>query len=123
MSSVPITVVTPNAPTPTVEMTNDGFQTVGKKKEEEGYEPKATTSAPKKGVTNLGNTSKPSFMKNQHPMATITSTKEGKINKSNSYAALGDESEEDVKNVYDQSANLFHSKTGGSLSTFTTAVG
>ncbi|GJY63264.1 hypothetical protein Tco_0464724 [Tanacetum coccineum] len=28
--SIPITVVTPNVPTRTIEMTNDGFQTVGK---------------------------------------------------------------------------------------------
>nr|GFC48903.1 hypothetical protein [Tanacetum cinerariifolium] len=30
---------------------------------------------------------------------------------SNSYAALEDESDEDVENVYNESANLFHSKT------------
>ncbi|GJX54307.1 hypothetical protein Tco_0282676 [Tanacetum coccineum] len=140
--SIPITVVTPNVPTPTVEMTNDEFQTVGKKKKKGKskstnggqfgghsvkqnvrYEPKATTSAPKKGATNLGNTSKSSSMKNQPPKATITSTKEGKITMSNSYAALEEESDEDVENVYDESANLFHSKTGESLSTFTTVAG
>ncbi|GKD57114.1 hypothetical protein Tco_1290501 [Tanacetum coccineum] len=43
------------------------------------YEPKATTSAPKKRATKLGNTSKSSSTKNQTPKATITSTKEGKI--------------------------------------------
>ncbi|GKA06998.1 hypothetical protein Tco_0686222 [Tanacetum coccineum] len=140
--STPITVVTPNAPTPTVEMTYDGFQTMGKKKKKGKsksnnssqisghlvkqnvrYEPKVTTSTPNKGATNLGNASKPSSMKNQLPMATITSTKEGKIKMSNSYATLGDESKENVENVYDDSANLFHSKTGGSSSTFTTAAG
>ncbi|GKD35922.1 hypothetical protein Tco_1251431, partial [Tanacetum coccineum] len=87
------------------------------------YEPEATTSAPKKGAINLGNTSKSSSMKNQHPKATITSTKEGKITMSNSYAALEEESDEDVKNVYDESANLLHSKTGENSSTFTATAG
>ncbi|GJX92363.1 hypothetical protein Tco_0345689 [Tanacetum coccineum] len=59
--SIPITVVTPVVPAPIVEMTNDGFQTVGKKKKGKSksinggqigghlvkqnvrYEPKATT--------------------------------------------------------------------------------
>ncbi|GJY87161.1 hypothetical protein Tco_0501789 [Tanacetum coccineum] len=122
--SIPITVVTPNVPTPTVEMTNDGFETVGKKKKKgkskatnDGqsgghslkqnvrYEPKTTTNTPKKGATNLGNASKSSSMKNQPPKATITSTNEGKITMSNSYVALEDESDEDVENVYDKSAN------------------
>ncbi|GJR00249.1 zinc knuckle CX2CX4HX4C containing protein [Tanacetum coccineum] len=69
----PSIVTTSNVVTPTVEKTNDGFQTVGKKKNRKGkskstnggqfagplikqhvrYEPKATTSAPKKGVTNV----------------------------------------------------------------------
>nr|GEX27097.1 hypothetical protein [Tanacetum cinerariifolium] len=87
------------------------------------YEPKATTSAPNKGATNLGNTSKSSFMKNQPLKDTITSTKEGKIKMSNSYAALEEESDEDVENVYDESANLLYSKTGESSSTFTTVAG
>ncbi|GJV82838.1 zinc knuckle CX2CX4HX4C containing protein [Tanacetum coccineum] len=139
--SIPITVVTPNVPTPTVEMTNDGFQTVRKKKKKGKsksinggqigghsvklnvrYEPKATTSAPKKGATNLGNASKLSSMKNQPPKATIISTKEGKITMSNSYAALEDESDEDVENLYNESANFFHSKTSESSSTLTTAA-
>ncbi|GKE42531.1 zinc knuckle CX2CX4HX4C containing protein [Tanacetum coccineum] len=118
--SIPITVVTPVVPTPIVEMTNDGFQTV---KQNVRYEPKATTSAPKKGAANLGNASKSSSMKNQPSKATITSTKEGKITMPYSYAALEDESDEDVENVYDESANLFRSKTGESSSTFTTAAG
>ncbi|GJY89163.1 hypothetical protein Tco_0503791 [Tanacetum coccineum] len=87
------------------------------------FEPEATTSAPKKGATNLGNTSKSSSMKNQPPKATITSTKEGKVTMSNSYAVLEEESDEDVENVYDESANLLHSKTGENSSTFTTAAG
>nr|GEX47576.1 hypothetical protein [Tanacetum cinerariifolium]GEY97687.1 hypothetical protein [Tanacetum cinerariifolium] len=64
------------------------------------YEPKLSTSVPKKGATNLGN-----------------------ITMSNSYAALDAESDEDVENVYDKSANLLNSsKTGESSSTFTTAA-
>nr|GEU88527.1 zinc knuckle CX2CX4HX4C [Tanacetum cinerariifolium] len=81
--SIPITVVSPNVPTPTVEMTNNGYQTVGKKKKKSKtnstndgqigghsvkqnvrYESKGTTSALKKGATNLGNASKSSSMKN-----------------------------------------------------------
>ncbi|GJT01690.1 zinc knuckle CX2CX4HX4C containing protein [Tanacetum coccineum] len=133
--SILITGVTSNVPTPTVKMTNDGFQTVGKKKKGkfkstnggqiEGHSvkmSKATTSAPKKGATNLGNASKSSSLKNQPPKATITSPKEGKITMSNFYAALEDESDEDVENVYDESANLFHCKIGKSSSTFMTAA-
>nr|GEW67938.1 integrase, catalytic region, zinc finger, CCHC-type, peptidase aspartic, catalytic [Tanacetum cinerariifolium] len=141
--SVTPTVVTHYVVTPTVEKTNDGFQTVSKKKKKGRskstnggqvgghlvkqtvrYELKASTSVPKKGATNLGNASKSSSMlKNQPLKATAPSTKEGNITMSNSYAALDDESDEDVKNVYDESANLLHSSnTGGSSSTFTAAV-
>ncbi|GJR23465.1 zinc knuckle CX2CX4HX4C containing protein [Tanacetum coccineum] len=118
----PPIVVPPMVTTPTIEKTNDGFQTVGKKKKKGKskstnggqfggnlvnqsvrYEPKATKSAPKKGATNVGNASKSSSM-NQH-LTAITSTKEGNITMSNSYVALDDESDEDVENVYDESAN------------------
>ncbi|GKB16044.1 hypothetical protein Tco_0849967 [Tanacetum coccineum] len=130
-------VTTSNVVTPTVE-TNDGFQMVGKKKKRKGkskftncgqfvgpsvkqnvrYEPKATTSAPKKGATNMGNSSKSSSTLK----TTGTSSKNDNIITSNSYSALNDE-EEDVENVYDESANLFqNTKTGGSLS-FTAAAG
>ncbi|GJX89820.1 zinc knuckle CX2CX4HX4C containing protein [Tanacetum coccineum] len=113
-------VVTPTAATsnvvaPTVEKTNDGFQTMGKK-EEEGYEPKATTSAPKKKTTNVGNAKS---MLN----TTITSTKKGNIATSNPYFALEDESDEDVENVYDESDNLFQSTKTDKSSSFTAAVG
>nr|GFA95863.1 zinc knuckle CX2CX4HX4C [Tanacetum cinerariifolium] len=74
-------IITSNVVTPTVEKTNDGFQTVGKKKKRKGkskstnggqfvvpsvkpnvsYEPKAT-SAPKKGAIYVGNASKLSTM-------------------------------------------------------------
>ncbi|GKC50412.1 zinc knuckle CX2CX4HX4C containing protein [Tanacetum coccineum] len=142
--SIPPVVVTHNAVTPIVEKTNDGFQTVGKNKKKDKsksanggqvdvhlvkqtvrYEPKASTSVPNKGATNLGNASKSSSMlKNQPFKATVPSTKEGIITMSNSYAALDDESDEDNENVYDESANLLHSsKTGGSSSTFTAAAG
>ncbi|GJS31620.1 zinc knuckle CX2CX4HX4C containing protein [Tanacetum coccineum] len=73
----PLIISTLNVFTPTVEKTNDGFQTVGKKKKRKGkskstngaqfvgpsvkqnvrYEPKAATSVPKKGATNVGNPS------------------------------------------------------------------
>ncbi|GKB48917.1 hypothetical protein Tco_0899670 [Tanacetum coccineum] len=130
----------PNVATPTVEKKNDGFQTVGKKKKEKGkskstnggqfsgqpvkqtvrYEPKATTSAPKKGTTNVGNASKSSTMLK----TTITSTMNDNILVSNPYSALDEESEEEVENVYDESANLLQNKkTDGSSSTFTVAAG
>ncbi|GJY26089.1 hypothetical protein Tco_0400815 [Tanacetum coccineum] len=145
MVSVPPTIVTHNVVTPTVEKTNDRFQTVGKKKKNKGkskstnvgqvsghlvkqtvrYEPKASISVPNKGATNLGTASKSSLMlKNQPFKAIVTSTKEGNITISNSYAALDNESAKDVKNVYDESANLLpSSKTGGSSSTFTAVAG
>ncbi|GJR70496.1 hypothetical protein Tco_0016561 [Tanacetum coccineum] len=134
----PPIVATSNVVTPIVEKTNDGFQTMGKRKKEGKsestnggqfggpsvkqtirYEPKATTSAPKKGVTKVGNSSKSSSM----TKATITSTKKGNIATSNPYSALEDESDEDVKNIYDESANLVQStKISESSSTFTAAA-
>ncbi|GJU81813.1 hypothetical protein Tco_1284178, partial [Tanacetum coccineum] len=111
--SVPPTVVTP-----TVEKTNDGFQTVGKKKKKKGDYKRA-----KKGVTNPGNTSTSSSKLKNQPHVIVASTKEGNITMSNSYAALDDESDEDVENVYDESANLLHStQTGESSSTSTVST-
>ncbi|GJY03216.1 hypothetical protein Tco_0361368 [Tanacetum coccineum] len=50
--------------------------------------------------------------------------KGGNITVSNSYAALDDESEEEVENMFDESANLLNStKTGANLSTYTVADG
>nr|GEY47955.1 zinc knuckle CX2CX4HX4C [Tanacetum cinerariifolium] len=142
--SVPPTVVTHNVITLTVEKTNDGFQTVGKKKKNGKskptnggqvrghfvkqtvrYESKASTSLPNKGATNLGNASKSSsILKSQPLKAIVPSTKEGNITMSNFYAALDDESDEDVENVYDESANLLRSSiTCESSSTFTAATG
>nr|GEV88951.1 hypothetical protein [Tanacetum cinerariifolium] len=93
-------------------------------------EPKATTNVPMKGATNMGNASKPglfevsTLLKNQPLKAIVPPNKVGNITTSNLYVALDDESEEDVKNVYDESANLLNStKTGGSSSTFTVAAG
>ncbi|GJR67738.1 hypothetical protein Tco_0013803 [Tanacetum coccineum] len=141
--SVPPTVITHMVGTLTVEKTNDGFQTVGKKKKKKGktkstnggqfgghsvkqsvrYEPKAT-SVPTKEVTNPGNASTSSSMLKNQTQVTIASNKDGSITMSNSYAALDDESEEDVENVYDKSANLLHgTQTGESSSTFTVAAG
>ncbi|GKE40271.1 hypothetical protein Tco_1463676, partial [Tanacetum coccineum] len=80
--------------------TNGGQKPGHSVKQNVRYELKATTSSPKKGATNLG-----------------------KITMSNSYAALEEESDEDVENMYDELANLFHCKTCESSSTFTTAAG
>ncbi|GJS40947.1 hypothetical protein Tco_0565990 [Tanacetum coccineum] len=141
--SVPSKVVTPTFVTHTVEKPTDGFQTVGKNKKKGKskstnvgqvsghsvkqtvrYEPKETTSVPKKRATIMSNTSKSSYMlKNQPSKVTAPSIKEGNIIMSNSYAALDDESDKDVENMYNESANLLHSThTGGSSSTFTVAV-
>ncbi|GKB19293.1 hypothetical protein Tco_0853216, partial [Tanacetum coccineum] len=93
-----------NVVTPTVEKTNDDFQTMGKKKKRKDkskstnggqldgpsikksfrYEPKAATSAPKKGASNGGNASKSSSM-----LKTAgTSSESYNITTSNSYSAL-----------------------------------
>ncbi|GKB63343.1 hypothetical protein Tco_0919529 [Tanacetum coccineum] len=120
----PPIVATSNVVTPNAEKTNDGFQTVGKKKKRKGkskstnggqftgpsvkhnvrYEPKATTSAPKKGTTYVGYTSQST------PMLKTTgnSSKKDNLSMSNSFSALNEEEEddeEDVENVYDESAN------------------
>ncbi|GJT72630.1 zinc knuckle CX2CX4HX4C containing protein [Tanacetum coccineum] len=82
------------------------------------YEPKAIPSAPKKGATNVSNPSKSSSVLK----TAETSPKKVNFTTSNSFSALNDEEEDDeeVENVYDESANLF--KTGGS-SSFTAAGG
>ncbi|GKF18101.1 hypothetical protein Tco_0063019, partial [Tanacetum coccineum] len=82
------------------------------------YEPKENKSAPKKGATNVGNASKSSSMLK----TTGTSSKKDNITTSNSYSALNDESDKDVKNVYDESANLFPSTKSGGSSSFTAAA-
>ncbi|GKC04244.1 hypothetical protein Tco_0995854 [Tanacetum coccineum] len=139
----PPIVATPNVVntsivvTPTVE--NDGFQAVGKKKKKDKsksynsgqfvgpsinqnfrYESNASTSAPKKDA-NVGNASNSSsFLKNK-----VTSSYQDNITSSNSFSDLNvedEEDEEEVENVYDETANLFNTKTGG-RSSFTAAVG
>ncbi|GJR79144.1 zinc knuckle CX2CX4HX4C containing protein [Tanacetum coccineum] len=137
----PSIVATSNVVTPTVEKINDGFQTVGKKKKRKGkskstnvgqfagpsikpnvrYEPKAITSAPKKGATNEGNASKSPTMSK----TTGYSSKNDNIITSNSYSALNEEEdeEEDIENVYDETANLFPNTKTGESSSFTAAAG
>nr|GEV75924.1 hypothetical protein [Tanacetum cinerariifolium] len=84
------------------------------------YEPKANTSAPKKESTNVGNASKPPTMSK----TTGYSSKNDNIITSNSYSALNEEEdEEDVENVYDETANLFPNSKTGESSSFTTATG
>ncbi|GKC09039.1 hypothetical protein Tco_1000649 [Tanacetum coccineum] len=75
------------------------------------YEPKATTNTPKKGATNKGNESIPSSLNKDN------------ITSSNSFSALNveeEDEEEEVENVYDETANLF-TKTDGS--SFTAIAG
>ncbi|GJZ50922.1 zinc knuckle CX2CX4HX4C containing protein [Tanacetum coccineum] len=137
----PPIVSTSNVVTPTIEKNNDGFQKVGNKKKKKGqskstndgqlvgpsvkqnliYEPKAATSEPKKRATNVGNTSKLSSM----VKSTGNSSKKGNITTSNSYSALENDEEEDeehVKNVYDESANLFPNSKPDESSTFMVAA-
>ncbi|GKE80670.1 hypothetical protein Tco_1550670, partial [Tanacetum coccineum] len=122
-----------------VVMPNNGFQVVGKKKKKGKpkstngsqfvspsvkqnvrYEPKATTSQPKKGATTVVNASKSS----SKLKSTGTSSKGGTIATSNSYSALendDDEDEDQVENAYDESINLF--PKAGESSSFTAGVG
>nr|GEX14864.1 hypothetical protein [Tanacetum cinerariifolium] len=131
-----------NGGSPDVIYTNNGFQTVGKKKKRKckskstngdqfasssvkqnvRYEPKASTSAPKKGVTNVGNTSQSSSMLK----TTSKSSKKDNLSMSNSFSALNDEEdddEEDVENVYDESANFIQNTKAGGSSYFTVVAG
>ncbi|GJU69571.1 zinc knuckle CX2CX4HX4C containing protein [Tanacetum coccineum] len=133
----PPIVATSNVVTPNAEKTNDGFQTVGKKKKRKGkskstngdqftgplvkhnvrYEPKATTSAPMKETTYVGYTSQST------PMLKTTgnSSKKDNLSMYNSFSALNEEDEKEVENVYNESANLIlNTKAGGS--SFTAAA-
>ncbi|GJX77176.1 hypothetical protein Tco_0323987 [Tanacetum coccineum] len=102
--------------------TNGGQFTGPSVKQNVRYEPKETTSAPKKGATYVGNTSQSSSMLK----TTGNSSKKDNLSMSNSFSTLNDkedDDEEDVENVYDESANLIqNTKAGGSLS-FTAAAG
>ncbi|GKC45463.1 hypothetical protein Tco_1063185 [Tanacetum coccineum] len=139
----PPIVTTSNVATPTIEKTNDGFQTVGKKKKRKGksksnndgqftgllvkhnvrYEPKVTTTAPKKGATYVGNTSQSSSMFK----TTGNSSKRDNLSMFNSFSALNNEEEddddEDVENVNDESANLIHNTNAGGSSSFMATAG
>nr|GEX36061.1 ATPase, F1/V1/A1 complex, alpha/beta subunit, zinc knuckle CX2CX4HX4C [Tanacetum cinerariifolium] len=91
-------------------------------KENVKYEPKTTTSAPKKGVTNVGNISQSSSMLK----TTGNSSKKDNISMSNFFSAFHDEEgddEEDVENAYDKSANLIQNIKAGESSSFTAVVG
>ncbi|GJS09657.1 zinc knuckle CX2CX4HX4C containing protein [Tanacetum coccineum] len=89
--SSPPTIVTSNVVTPTIEKTNDGFQMVGKRRRR--VNPSLLM------VVNL--------VVPQLNKLLVTSTKKGNITMSNSYSALNDEDDEEVENVYDESANIF----------------
>ncbi|GKC58563.1 ribonuclease H-like domain-containing protein [Tanacetum coccineum] len=139
VASPPI-VATSNVVTPNAEKTNDGFQMVGKKKKRKGkskstnggqftgpwvkynvrYVPKATTRAPMKGTTYVGYTSQ------SIPMLKMTgnSSKKDNLSMSNSFSALNEEEEEDeeVENVYDESANLIHNTKASGSSSFMAAT-
>ncbi|GJS59437.1 hypothetical protein Tco_0654221 [Tanacetum coccineum] len=101
--------------TPNAEKTNNGFQMVGKKNKRKGkskstngdqftglsvkhnvkYEPKATTSAPKKGTTYVGYTSQST------PMLKTTgnSSKKDNLSMSNSFSTLNEEKKKDLEIV------------------------
>ncbi|GKD05610.1 hypothetical protein Tco_1180584 [Tanacetum coccineum] len=83
------------------------------------YEPKATTSAPKKGTTYVGYTSQSTPMLK----TTDNSSKKDNLSMSNSFSALNEEEEEDVENMYDESANLIQNTKAGGSSSFTAAAG
>ncbi|GKG19133.1 hypothetical protein Tco_0376232 [Tanacetum coccineum] len=92
--------------------TNAGQFTGPSVKHNVRYEPKETTTAPKKGATYMGNTSQSSSMLK----TTGNSSKKDNLSMSNSFSALNDEEEddeEDVEIVHDESANL-NTKAGGS---------
>nr|GEU80809.1 zinc knuckle CX2CX4HX4C [Tanacetum cinerariifolium] len=115
----PPIVTTSTVVTPTVEKSNDGFQTVGKKKKRKGkskstnggqfagpsvkqtvkYEPHVTTSAPKKRTTNVDN-----------------------VSTSSSMLKTTEDEDEAVEYVYDESASLFPNTKAGGNSSFTAAA-
>ncbi|GJW79069.1 hypothetical protein Tco_0140751 [Tanacetum coccineum] len=107
---IPTIVVTPNVHTPSVEKTNNGFQTVGKKKKKG-----------KSKSTNVGQIG--GHLVKPNVRLPLLLLRKVNLTMSNSYVALGDESDEDVENVYDESANLFRTKTVENSSTFTAAAG
>nr|GEV66318.1 hypothetical protein [Tanacetum cinerariifolium] len=114
----PPAITTSNVVTPIVKKTNDGFQTVGKKKKRKG----------KSKSTNGGQSVGPSVKQpfRYEPKIASTSYKKDNITMSNSYSALNDEEEdkeEDVENVYDELANLFPKTKTDESSSFTAVAG
>ncbi|GJT33090.1 zinc knuckle CX2CX4HX4C containing protein [Tanacetum coccineum] len=101
----PHSVTTSNVITSTVEKTNDGFQTVGKKKK-------------MKGKSKFTNANKFTGLSVKHN-TTGNSSKKDNLSISNFFFAFNDE-EEDVDILHDESANL-NTKAGGS-SSFTAAA-
>ncbi|GKF12239.1 hypothetical protein Tco_0050165, partial [Tanacetum coccineum] len=113
----PPIVDTSTVVTPTVKKSNDGFQMVGKKKKRKG----------KSKTTNGGQFAGPSVKQTviYEPKTTGTSSKNDNISTSNFYSTLIDDEEdedEDVENVYDESANLFPNTKSGGSSSFTAAA-
>ncbi|GKC35484.1 zinc knuckle CX2CX4HX4C containing protein [Tanacetum coccineum] len=116
--------------TPNVEKTNDGFQMVANKKKNGKAK---SISSGKFGGQSVKQSSRVSSMpkvqllKAKVPPVSSRSPnvdKGGNIIVSNSYDALDDKSEEEVENVFDESANLLNSsKTGVSSSTYIVANG
>ncbi|GKE76423.1 hypothetical protein Tco_1542543 [Tanacetum coccineum] len=107
VASPPI-IAASNVVTPNAEKTNDGFQTVGKTKKRKG----------KSKSTINGQFTGPSVKHN----TTDNSSKKDNLSMSNSFSALNEE-EEDVENVYDESANLIQNTKAGGSSSFTAAAG
>ncbi|GJX42818.1 zinc knuckle CX2CX4HX4C containing protein [Tanacetum coccineum] len=102
--------------------TNGGQFTGPSVKQNVRYEPKTTTTAPNKGATYVGNTSKSSYMLK----TTDNSSKKDNLSMSNYFSALYDveeDDEEDVENVHDESANLIQNTKAGGSSSFTAAAG
>ncbi|GJU68164.1 zinc knuckle CX2CX4HX4C containing protein [Tanacetum coccineum] len=111
----PSIVATSNVVTLNAEKTNDGFQTVGKTKKRKGKS-KSTND----GTTYVGYTSQSTHMLK----TTGNSSKKDNLSMSNSFSALNEEEyEEDVENVYDESANLIQNTKAGGSSSFTAAAG
>ncbi|GJV98731.1 zinc knuckle CX2CX4HX4C containing protein [Tanacetum coccineum] len=94
----PLIVSTSNVVTPTVVKTNDGFQTMGKKKKRKGSLP------------NVGN---PSNITSPNSFSALN-------------VEVGEEEEEEeeaVENVYDEMANIFPNTKTGRSSSFSVAAG
>ncbi|GJY08594.1 zinc knuckle CX2CX4HX4C containing protein [Tanacetum coccineum] len=127
LASPPI-ITTSNVVTPTVEKTNDGFQTMGKKKKRKGKS-KSTNGGQFVGPLvkqNIRYEPKVNASKSSMLKSTGISSENSNINTSNSYSVLENEEEDDeehVENVYDKSANLFPNSKIGESSSFTAAAG